>query len=225
MNPAQKRAVEIAGAVMNRLRLKAGQTEKEIAGWIKHEIAAYGAKPSFDIIVGAGARSVDPHARPGNHRIKNGEHVVVDLGAKYKGRCSDITRTFFVGQPTARYSHYYNLVKTAQRLAIAVVRDGVYCREVDIAAREHIKRFCFRTCHISEKKCSGDCFIHTTGHGVGVKIHQSPRISMKSRKKLKAGMVITIEPGIYIKGWGGIRIEDMVLVTKERGIVLTNVPK
>ncbi|MDD5593731.1 MAG: M24 family metallopeptidase, partial [Candidatus Margulisbacteria bacterium] len=124
MNPAQKRAVEIAGAVMNRLRLKAGQTEKEIASWIKHEIASYGAKPSFDIIVGAGARSIDPHARPGNHRIKNGEHVVVDLGAKYKGQCSDITRTFFVGKPTKKFIALYDVVKTAQLKAISAVKDG-----------------------------------------------------------------------------------------------------
>jgi Xaa-Pro aminopeptidase len=221
MNPAQKKAVEIACRVMGALRIKAGQTEKELATWIKHELASYNATPSFEIIASAGQNSVDPHARPSNHRIKNGEQVVVDLGARYKGQCSDLTRTFFVGKPTAKYRHLYQVVKTAQQKAIQAVKAGVYCREVDLAAREHIKRYCFKMCHISEKKCPGDCFIHTTGHGVGVKIHQHPRISMKSRKKLQAGMVITIEPGIYVKGWGGIRIEDMVVVTNKGCKVLT----
>jgi Xaa-Pro aminopeptidase len=92
---------------------------------------------------------------------------------------------------------------------------------VDIAAREYIKRYCFETCHISEKVCTGDCFIHTTGHGIGCKVHQLPRISLKSRARLEKGMIITVEPGIYIKGWGGVRIEDMVLVTKTGHRVLT----
>lgn len=221
MNPAQKKAIEIACRVMRSLRIKAGQTEKEIAGWIKHEISSYGAKPAFAIIVASGVRSLDPHARPTNKRIRNGEQVVVDLGAKYQGHCSDMTRTYFAGKPTVKFLALYNIVKTAQQKAIGAVKDGVYCREVDIAAREYIKRFCFRSCHISEKKCSGDCFIHTTGHAIGIKVHQNPRISLKSRKKLKAGMVITVEPGIYLKGWGGIRIEDMVLVTKKGCKILT----
>ncbi|MCU0641496.1 MAG: aminopeptidase P family protein [Candidatus Margulisbacteria bacterium] len=221
MNPAQQKAIDIACQVMGKLRLRAGQTEKEIAAWIEHELSAAGAKPSFPIIVGSGLNSLDPHAKPSNKKLKKGDQVVVDLGAKYQGYCSDLTRTFFIGQPTAKYLHLYNLVRTAQQRAIKAVRAGVLCREVDITAREHIKRYCFKRCHISEKQCPGDCFIHTTGHGVGVKIHQSPRISMKSRKKLMAGMVITVEPGIYVKGWGGIRIEDMVLVTKKGCIILT----
>jgi Xaa-Pro aminopeptidase len=225
MNPAQKKAIEIACRVMDQLRIRAGQTEKEIAGWIEREIASDGATPSFATIVGSGLNSIDPHAKPSHKRIKKGEQVVVDLGARYKGYCSDLTRTFFIGRPTAKYLHLYQIVKTAQLKAIAAVKDGVLCREIDITAREYLKRYCFKMCHISEKKCPGDCFIHTTGHGVGVKIHQYPRISMKSRKKLKAGMVITIEPGLYIKGWGGIRIEDMVLVTRTGCRLLTTVPK
>jgi Xaa-Pro aminopeptidase len=221
MNPAQKKAIEIACRVMAGLKIKPGQKEKEIADWIKHELSSHDAAPSFPIIVASGERSIDPHARPTNKRIRKGEQVVVDLGAKYKGHCSDLTRTFFIGKPTAKYIHLYNVVKMAQEKALRVIKDGIWCRLVDLAAREHIKRFCFQTCHISEKKCSGDCFIHTTGHGIGIKIHQHPRISLKSRKKLKAGMVITIEPGIYIKGWGGIRIEDMVLVTKKGCKILT----
>jgi Xaa-Pro aminopeptidase len=221
MNPAQRQAIAIARQVMGKLRIKPGQTEKEIAAWIEREIAAAGAKPSFNIIVGSGLNSLDPHAKPSDKRVRRGEQVVVDLGAKYKGYCSDLTRTFFLGRPTAKYRHLYQIVKTAQQRAIEAVRDGVFCREVDITAREYLKRFCFKMCRISEKKCPGDCFLHTTGHGVGVKIHQAPRISMKSRKRLKAGMVITVEPGLYVQGWGGIRLEDMVLVTKKGCIILT----
>ena len=221
MNPAQKKAIEIACRVMKNLKIRAGQTEKEISNWIKHELSSAGAKPAFPIIVGAGLNSVDPHARPGNKRIRNGEQVVVDLGAKYQGQCSDLTRTFFVGQPTAKYRHLYQIIKIAQQKAIKAVKAGVLCREIDITAREYLKRYCYKMCHISEKKCPGDCFIHTTGHGVGIKIHQAPRISMKSRQKFKAGMVITIEPGLYVKGWGGVRIEDMVLVTKNGCRLLT----
>jgi Xaa-Pro aminopeptidase len=221
MNPNQLKAIAIARDIMSRLRIRPGQTEIEIAGWIKHEIASFDAEPSFDIIVGAGERSVDPHAQPGQYKIKRGQQVVVDLGARYKGQCSDMTRTFFVGRPTAKFLALHQVVKTAQLKAIRAVRDGAWCRQVDLAAREYIKKLCFLTCKIGEKQCPGDCFIHTTGHGVGVKIHQNPRISLKSRKKLKAGMVITIEPGIYIKGWGGLRIEDMVLVTKTGYKLLT----
>jgi Xaa-Pro aminopeptidase len=221
MNPAQQKAVAIACRVMKKLRLRPGQSEEEIAAWITREITAAGAKLSFPVIVGSGLHSLDPHAQPTGKRLRSGEQVVVDLGAKYRGYCSDLTRTFFVGRPTAKYRHLFRIVKTAQQQAIAAVRDGAMCREIDITAREYLKRYCYKLCQISEKKCPGDCFIHTTGHGVGVKIHQSPRISMKSRQKLKAGMVITIEPGIYVKDWGGIRIEDMVLVTKTGCRILT----
>lgn len=221
MNPAQKKAIEIALRVMRSLRIRPGRTEKEIADWIRHEIRSAGAKPAFAIVVASGRRSLDPHARPTGKKIKKGEPVIVDLGAKYKGYCSDITRTFFIGKPTQNFIYLYHVIKVAQQRAIRAVRDGVFCREVDLDAREYIKRLCFKVCHISEKKCPGDCFIHTTGHGIGRKVHQRPRISLKSRARLKAGMVITIEPGIYIKGWGGIRIEDMVLVTKKGCKVLT----
>jgi len=219
MNPRQQRAVEIAREVMTSLRIKAGQSEREIADWIIREIKARGGKPSFN--VASGVRSIDPHAKPSKNKIKNGEQVMVDLGAKYKGYCSDITRMFFVGKPTKKYLHYYSIVKTAQKMAIEAVRDGAYCRNIDLTARTHIKRLCFKACHIKEKDCPGECFIHTTGHGVGKKIHQFPRISLKSRAKLKAGMVITVEPGIYLKGWGGIRLEDMVEVTKNGCALLT----
>jgi Xaa-Pro aminopeptidase len=221
MNPAQRQAVRIACAVMRALRLKPGQTERQVAAWIKQELTARDAQPSFPTIVASGINSLDPHARPGNRRLRRGEHVVVDLGARYKGYCSDLTRTFFLGKPTAKYAALHALIKIAQQRAIKAVRSGIDCRAVDISAREYIKRLCFRSCRISEKLCPGDCFIHTTGHGVGVKIHQAPRLSLKSRKKLKAGMVITVEPGIYLKKWGGIRIEDMVLVTKRGCRVLT----
>jgi len=221
VNRYQLKAIEIACQVMQKLQIKAGQTEKEIALWIKHEVSQRGAKLAFATIVASGLRSIDPHAGPSGKKIKNGEQVMVDLGANFKGYCSDITRTFFIGKRSAKFQYLYSIIAEAQQRAIAAVKDGVFCREIDIAAREYLKRFCFKKCHISEKKCSGDCFIHSTGHGIGRKVHQEPRISLKSRKRLKAGMVITVEPGIYIKGWGGLRIEDMVLVTRKGAKVLT----
>lgn len=221
MNSAQNQAILIARHIMRSLRLRPGQTELSVANWIKQELNAAGAKPAFDTIVASGLRSLDPHGQPTRKRLVKGEQVVIDLGANYQGYCSDLTRTFFIGRPTAKYQQLYNTVKIAQRLALKAVRAGAWCRLIDLQAREYIRRHCFRQCAQDEKKCSGDCFIHTTGHGVGRKVHQPPRISLKSRAKLKAGMVITIEPGIYIKGWGGIRIEDMVLVTKKGCKILT----
>ncbi|PIS29005.1 hypothetical protein COT42_06475 [Candidatus Saganbacteria bacterium CG08_land_8_20_14_0_20_45_16] len=225
MQPDQQTAVKIADQVMAGLTLRPGLTEQEIADKIVSELKVRGAKPAFDVIVASGKRSIDPHGRPSGKKLKNGEQVVIDLGANYRGYCSDLTRTFFIGRLTKKFSRLYQLVKNAQAKAIKAVKTGVFCRQIDLVAREYIRRSCFAHCQIKEKLCGGDCFIHTTGHGVGRKIHQAPRISLKSREKLKVGMVITVEPGIYLKGWGGIRIEDMVLVTKTGCRVLTKAKK
>lgn len=208
MNRNQLKAIKIACQVMKNLQIRAGQSEKEIAAWIKRAIGQRGAKLAFAVIVASGPRSSDPHARPTGKKIKNGEPVMVDLGAKYKGYCSDITRTFCLGQGSSRFRHLFSMVAAAQQRAMAAVRAGAFCREIDMAARKYIKS-------------AGYCFIHSTGHGIGKKVHQLPKISLKSRARLKAGMIITVEPAVYIKGWGGIRIEDMVLVTKKGSRVLT----
>lgn len=221
MNPAQKKAVEIVCRIMRALKINAGEREKDIAAWIKRQLRSYGARPAFATIIASGKRSVDPHARPTGKRIKTGEQVVVDFGALYQGQRSDMTRTFFIGKPTMRQKQVYTMLKSARNRAMGVIKAGVACREIDLAARQYIQNHCALLCHLTRKGCPGDCFIHTTGHGIGKKIHQHPRISLKNHYRLKVGEVITVEPGIYIKGWGGIRIEDMVLVTKRGCKVLT----
>jgi|SRR3989339_1005319 len=221
MNPHQKTAANIAKQIMGKLRPKTGQTEKEIVFCIENALAVAGAKPSFKTIVGSGLNSFDPHAIPGNKKLQPGDQVVVDFGAQYKGYCSDMTRTFFVGQPSLKQKQIYALLKQAQQRAIKAVKAGVTCREIDLVARQYIQNHCALYCHLTNKQCSGDCFVHTTGHGIGRQVHQEPKISLRNHYRLKAGQVITIEPGIYIKGWGGMRIEDMVLVTNKGCEVLT----
>lgn len=205
-------AIRIGEQVFRNLVISPGQKEKEIANWIEQELKKHGARPAFRIIVASGKRSAKPHGFATNKKIKKGDLVVIDFGAVYNGYCSDITRTFIVGKPTKKQKRIFNIVKEAQRRAIKAVRAGIRCCDVDHAARQYI-----------EKKGYGKYFIHGTGHGIGRKVHEPPKISKGNRNKLKAGMVITIEPGIYIKGWGGVRVEDMVLVTEQGGRVLTKV--
>lgn len=135
---------------------------------------------------------------------------MIDFGAVYNGYRSDMTRTVIVGKFSKRQKRIYFVVKEAQKRAIFAVKAGVRCSEVDHAAREYIRQ-----------KGFGKYFVHSTGHGIGKRVHQAPKISKRNRRRLKEGMVITVEPGIYIKGWGGVRIEDMVLVTKRGCKVLT----
>lgn len=206
----QLKAIHIVNRICGLLKVKGGQTEKDIACWIRRELKKFGAKPAFRVIVASGKRSAIPHGYATTKRVRKGDLVVVDFGALYNGFRSDITRTFVIGKPTARQRRIYSIVKEAQRSAIKSVREGRECREVDGAARNYIKRQ-----HL------GRYFIHTTGHGIGTRVHQGPKISNKNRNRLKAGQVITIEPGIYIKDWGGVRIEDMVLVTKKGCKILT----
>ncbi|MBN2057655.1 MAG: aminopeptidase P family protein [Candidatus Saganbacteria bacterium] len=214
MNAAQKKAVLIADRIMSRLKLRAGRRESEIADWIKAQLKAAGAKPAFRIIVGSGPRSARPHCFASNKKLKRGELVVVDFGALYNGYRSDITRTYIIGKPAPKQKKIYGLVKKAQARAVRLVRAGQKCSEVDRAARRLIDRHGF-----------GGNFRHSTGHGVGQRIHEAPKISPRNYHRLKAGAVITIEPGIYIKGWGGVRIEDMFLVTRQGCRRLTKAKK
>lgn len=210
MNKSQRKAVYIANRVFSLLKIKAGQSEKDIASRIKVLLKKYNAKPSFRIIVASGKRSAKPHGFATDKKIKKGDLVVIDFGALYNGYCSDITRTVTVAKPTQKQRKVYRIVREAQKRAIKAVRAGRACFEVDRAARDYVKKRGFKK-----------YFIHNTGHGIGKKVHQAPKISKRNRRRLRKGMVITIEPGIYIKGWGGIRIEDMVLVTKRGYRVLT----
>ena len=214
MNRHQLQAVAIANKIFELLTFSAGETEKKVAARIEAFLKGFDAKPAFRTIVASGKRSAKPHGYATHKKIRKGEIVKIDFGALYKGWRSDITRTFFVGKPNVRQRKMYQTVLEAQRRAILAVKAGVECRVVDKAAREYIKKMGY-----------GKYFVHSTGHGIGKKIHEQPKLSFRNHRKLKAGQVITIEPGIYIKGWGGMRIEDMALVTEKGAKLLTKVSR
>ena len=208
------KAIRITEHVFAELPLMSGMRENELAGWIRREMRKMGAhREAFRAIVASGWRSSLVHGFASHKRIAPKDVVMIDIGAKVDGHHADITRTYFLTKPTAYQKKIYKLVLKAQKAAIKKVKAGVPCREIDKAARD-----------ILHKAGFGHYFKHTTGHGVGKKIHESPKISPKNRNKLRAGQIITIEPGVYLKNWG-IRIEDMVQVTKKGCRILTRVPK
>ncbi len=195
-------------------RLKAGMSESEFAAEIDYQNRKLGAEsPSFDTIVAAGERAALPHAHPGSTKITPGM-LLIDMGAFRDGYASDMTRMVHLGPASTKYKRAYKAVLEAQLAAIAAVRPGATTHAVDRAARATLKR------HGLEKE-----FVHSTGHGLGLEIHELPRIGRKDKTKLEAGMAITIEPGVYIEGWGGIRIEDTVLVTSTGSEILTPTTK
>ena len=192
-------------------KLKIGITEKEIADELEYFLRRCGAeKSAFDIIVASGKNSDNPHHKPTNRKIQKNDIVIIDLGCVYEDYNSDLTRTFFLGKINKIAKKIFEIVKAAQKKALNVIKDGVSCKEVDFAARNFINKNCF-----------GKYFIHGTGHGVGIDIHEEPSVSAKTEAILKAGMVVTVEPGIYIPDRFGVRIEDTVLVTKSGCEVLT----
>ncbi len=184
--------------------VKPGVSEREIALELEILMRRKGAEgAAFDFIVAAGERGALPHGLASDRLIREGDMVVLDFGARYQGYHSDMTRTVFVGGATERQQTVYEVVLRAQEAALDRVRPGVTGAEVDAAARD-----------IIEAAGYGANFGHGTGHGVGLNIHEGPRLSRTgSEEELQAGMVVTVEPGIYIPGWGGVRIEDTVLVT------------
>jgi Xaa-Pro aminopeptidase len=211
-----RNAVQLASSVFPGVlhTIRAGATESEVAADLDHLARLAGAeKMSFDTIVASGANSALPHARPGRTRIGRG-FVVLDYGVILSGCCSDMTRTVRVGRANEKARHVYSAVLEAQLAGIAAVRAGVEAHAVDDAARTVLR-----------KRKLEKYFTHSLGHGVGIEIHESPRLAKGQRQKLEAGMVITIEPGVYIPGSGGVRIEDMVLVTKNGCEVLTPTSK
>lgn len=195
--------------------LKPGVSEKDIAVELDFQMLRSGAEQvSFNTIVASGINSSQPHAQPGTRKIKNGDIVMIDYGAVYRGYHSDETCTFIIGRADTKQKEVYSLVKKAHDGALEAVKAGIPCRDIDSMARSCI-----------EDANLGKYFTHGTGHGVGLDVHEAPRIADKSENILEAGMVVTIEPGVYIPDRWGIRIEDMVLV-KEKGFeVLTKVPK
>ncbi len=199
-----------ARALKQTLRhIKPGVTESELAGMLDFQIRKLGATNSFPTIVAFGPNASRPHHQPSRRKLKQKDTVLIDFGAKYKGYCSDITRCFVVGKPTAFYKKVYDVVEQAQAAAIKMIRAGVKMKSVDAAAREVIDK--------SDLPVYG----HGTGHGLGLEIHESPFLKVESKGKLKAGQVITIEPGVYIPGKLGVRIEDDVLVTETGCRILT----
>ncbi len=195
--------------------IRPGQTEAAVAAELEYQARLRGAEGmSFESIVAAGERSALPHGRASQARLPRRGFLTLDFGVILKGYCSDMTRTVCLGKPSTREREVYEAVLEAQEAAVAAVRAGVECGEVDEAARGVLRRVGM-----------AEAFSHSTGHGVGLEIHESPRIGAGQKEKLAPGMVITIEPGAYFAGEFGVRIEDMVAVTRTGGNVLTKSPK
>lgn len=212
-----KKAADISAKVYQEVLplFKPGTKELEISAEIEYRIRMNGGTGSaFEPIVASGIRSAMPHARASSKRLKKGEFITLDFGASYEGYVCDITRTVVLGRATARQKKIYNLVLKAQTKAIENTRSEMKGFELDKIAREVIKKAGFQ-----------NYFGHGLGHGIGLLVHEGPGINTKSQEVLKPGMVITIEPGIYIPGWGGVRTEDDVLISRNGCRVLTQIDR
>jgi Xaa-Pro aminopeptidase len=210
-------AVQAADAAFHDTveNIQPGQTEREVASRLEFAMQQHGArKPSFDTIVAVRARASLPHAEVTDTVIGAGDPVLIDWGAVRDKYCSDATRVVFLSPPDGQWRKIYRIVRHAQQRALDAIRAGRPIAEVDAAAREHIAEAGY-----------GDNFGHGLGHGVGLRVHEAPRLHAKSEEKLEAGMVVTVEPGIYIPDWGGVRIEDLVVVRDEGAEILTGVAK
>jgi Xaa-Pro aminopeptidase len=208
-----RRAVETSSQAFEQAvgRVRPGMIEQDLAADLEYRMRRLGAeKPAFETIVASGPRSALPHAQPTAARFEKGELVVVDMGALREGYCSDMTRMLFLGTPGARIKRTYNAVLEAQLAGIDAVRAGARTAAVDAATRKVLKGYGLDR-----------AFVHSTGHGLGLEIHEPPRLGKRDKGRLKAGMAITIEPGVYMEGFGGIRIEDTVLVTEKGCEILT----
>ncbi len=211
------RAAQITDAALlaGLAELDEGMTERELAGRFHDAMRRLGSPgPGFDIIVASGPNAARPHHAPGDRRIMPGEPVVIDMGALFEGYTADLTRTVCLGEPTPELTSVYTIVLDAQHAVLASLRAGLSGKEVDNLARDVIAA-----------AGHGDHFIHGLGHGVGLHIHEGPSAGQRSSDTMQAGMSLTIEPGIYIPGWGGVRTEDLVII-EENGIRnLTTAPK
>ena len=195
--------------------IRPGARERELALKLEYLMREKGArKAAFDTIVASGSNGAMPHASVTNRRIKQGDLVTFDFGAEANGYYCDITRTFCIGRPSPRQREIHELVLQAQAAAIRHVKPGVSCKSVDAEAREIIRQ-----------AGHGKHFGHGTGHGIGLMVHEGPSVSPLSKDDVKQDMVFTVEPGVYVPGWGGVRIEDMVLVTEKGSRALTKLPR
>lgn len=208
-----KRAVRInlSALELTAKQIKPGRKEKDLAALLEYRMRQEGAdKPAFETIVLSGKRSSMPHGKPSDNCIKNNQPVLVDSGACFKGYNSDLTRVFFLGKIHSVIKRVHGIVRAAQDAAIKAIKPGREAKKIDLVARDYIKT-----------KGFGRYFGHSLGHGVGRDVHEAPSISNKSKDILKQGMVFTVEPAIYLPGVGGIRLEEMVLVTSNGCEVLS----
>ncbi len=196
--------------------IKAGTTERKLALKLEELLKKQGCKTlPFEVIVASGPMSALPHAAPTDRKIKKGDLIVIDWGGEYDGYCSDMTRTVLMkGANVSKQREIYYNVYEAQKRALEAVRSGIRSADIDAAARNYIDKAGF-----------ADFFGHGTGHGVGLAVHEKPVVSWRNKDQVKENMVFTIEPGIYLPGFGGVRIEDMVIVRKNRAEILTSLPK
>ena len=212
-----QKAIDISDLAFERILgyIKPGLREIEIAAELEYQMKMLGSdKPAFDTIVASGYRSALPHGVASTKKIARGDFITFDFGATYKGYVSDMTRTVVVGKANTKQKKIYSIVLRAQKAGIRKIKHNVRCAAVDKASRNIID-------NAGYKKQFG----HGTGHGLGLFVHSQPRLNQISEDILKKGMLVTVEPGIYLPGWGGVRIEDDVLVTAAGGRILNNAPK
>ncbi len=209
-----EKAAQMADEALSRVlpQLKKGVSERDFAHNLEEEMYLLGSsEPSFETIVASGKNSAMPHAHPTRRIFEPGDMVIVDFGATFEGYHSDMTRTFVLGEPTQEQARVYLATKEAQALAISIVKEGVLAKEPDQKARDYLTSLGL-----------GKYFSHSIGHGVGLEIHESPILHGSNSSQLNVGEVITIEPGVYIEGKFGVRIEDMVVVEEEGCRLITS---
>ena len=194
--------------------IKEGVTEIEIAARLEYIMLKNGCELAFNSIVAFGENGSKPHAHRSERKLRRGEFVTMDFGAKYKGYCSDMTRTVALGAVDERKARAYNAVLEANKLAEKAIKIGEKCCDIDAVARNYLAKFSL-----------DKFFSHSLGHSVGVDIHEMPAFSPRCDEVLKEGMIITVEPGVYLEGDFGLRIEDMALVTKNGAEILTHADK
>ena len=205
------RAMEQVGA-----QLRPGLTEREVAWLLEKAMREGGADAlSFDTIVASGPNGAKPHHKPSDRKLEKGDGVTIDMGALYQGYCSDITRTFVLGKADAQFRKVYDIVLAAQETAEATARAGMSGKDIDGLARKVIEDAGF-----------GEAFGHSLGHGIGIAVHEFPRVGpLSDKQRIDDGMVFSVEPGIYLTGWGGVRIEDLVVMENGEPRVLTTAHK
>ena len=210
-------AVDLGDAALREVaaRMEPGWTEKQVAWEIEKYVREHGGDgASFDTIVAGGPWGAMPHAYPRDRALEVGEGVIIDMGVRLDGYCSDLTRTIFLGKPNGRFTEVYDIVLGAQLTAEELVRPGMTGEEAHRLAHRVI-----------EEAGYGEKFGHGLGHGVGLSVHESPSLASTSKDVLAEGTVVTIEPGVYITGWGGVRIEDMVMLENGKARVMSRAPK